>query len=223
MCQISLQYLYGKLSPKYVKYYAFVTFLLSCPVLSSPVLSWLYFFFSATPPRSNPWTEFNHLWLSWRVVTQGCAFWGFEWQPTILRGSNPPKKPKKGAWLGIIQPKWQNYKIVISPAGNIGSIPNFNMVIEPHSWLRGWCRITKFIFKMADGRHIAEYWKRYNSPINGPIWIKVGWSHTIMSPICPPCCGCHGNGRCLATAHCTISGYERLQAERVNQFWWNLV
>jgi len=29
----------GRLAPKYVKYYAFVTFLLSCPVLS-----WLYFF-----------------------------------------------------------------------------------------------------------------------------------------------------------------------------------
>ena len=34
---------------------------------------------------------------------------------------------------------------------------------------------------MADGRHIAEYWKRYNSPINGPIWMKLGWSHPIMS------------------------------------------
>jgi len=117
------------------------------------------------------------------------------------------KTPKKGAWLGIFQPKWQNYKIVISPAGNIGSIPNFDTIIEPHSWLRGWSRITKFLFKMADGRHIAEYWKRYNSPINGPIWMKLGWSHYIMSPICPPCCGCHGNGRCLATAHCTFSSW----------------
>ena len=40
-------------SPKYVKYYAFVTFLLSCPVL-------VILFFLGTPPRSNPWTEFNH-------------------------------------------------------------------------------------------------------------------------------------------------------------------
>jgi len=103
-----------------------------------------------------------------------------------IKGFRTPKSPKKGAWLGIFQPKWQNYKIVISPAGNIGSIPNFDRVIEPHSWLRGWSRITKFIFKMADGRHIAEYWKRYNAPINGPIWMKVGWSHPIMSPICPP-------------------------------------
>jgi len=76
---------------------------------------------------------------------------------------------------------------------------------------------------MADGRHIAEYWKRYNSPINGPIWMKLGWSHLIVSPICPPCCGCHGNSRCLATAHCTFSSCLCREAERVNQFWWNLV
>jgi len=115
-----------------------------------------------------------------------------------IKGFNTPKNHQKGAWLGIFQPKWQNYKIVISLAGNIGSTPNFDVVIEPHSRLRGWSRITKFIFKIADGRHIAEYWKRYNSPTNGPIWMKLAWSHPIMSPICPPCCGCHGNGRCLA-------------------------
>ena len=33
---------------------------------------------------------------------------------------------------------------------------------------------------MADGLHIAEYWKRYNSPINGQIFMKLGWSHPIM-------------------------------------------
>ena len=93
------------------------------------------------------------------------------------------KTPKRG-WLGIFQPKWQIYKIVISPAGNIGSIPNFDTVIEPHSWLREWSRITKFLFKMAYGSHIAEYWKRYNSPINAPIEIKLGWSHPIILPRC---------------------------------------
>jgi len=50
-----------------------------------------------------------------------------------IKGFNNPKKTPKGAWLGIFQPKWQNYKIAISPAGNIGSIPNFDTVIEPHS------------------------------------------------------------------------------------------
>jgi len=174
--------------------------LFCCPVLSCPG----YTFFLATPPRSNPWTEFNHLWLKWRVVTQGCAFCGFEWPPTILMGSKTPQKNhKKWAWLGIFQPKWQNYKIVISLAVNIGSIPNFDMVIEPRSWLGGWSRITKFIFKMADGRHIAEYWKCYNSPISGPIWMKLGWSHPIMSPICSPCCGCHG------TVHSAVMGVWR--------------
>ena len=120
---------------------------LSCPVLFCPVPSCPgYTFFSRNSAQVEPWTEFNYLWLKWRVVTQGCAIWGFEWPPTILRGSKPPKTPKKGAWLGIFQPKWQNYKIAISPAGNIGSIPNFDMVIEPHSWLRGWYGITKFVF-----------------------------------------------------------------------------
>jgi len=76
-----------------------------------------------------------------------------------------------------------------------------NSLTEPHSWLRGWSRITKFIFKMANGIHMAEYWKHYNSPINGPIWMKLRWSHPIMSPICLPSCGCHGNDRWLATAH----------------------
>jgi len=190
---------------------------LSCPVQSCPG----YTFFLATPPRSNPWTDFNHLWLKWRVVTQGCAFWGFGWRPTILRGSKPPKNPKKGAWLVIFQPKWQNY--VISRAENIGSIPNFDRVIEPHSWLRGWSRITKFKFKMADGRNIAKCWKRYNSPINALTGMKLWWSHPIMSPTYPPWFGCHGTGRCLATAHCTLNSYEHLEAERVNQFCWNLV
>ena len=44
-----------------------------------------------------------------------------------------------------------------------------------------------------------------------------------MSPTCPPWYGCHGNGHCLATAHWTFSSYGRLEAERVNKFWWNLV
>jgi len=181
--------------------------LFCCPVL-------VILFFLATLRRSNLWTKFNHLQLKWCVVTQGCAFWGFGWRPTILRVSKPPENPKKGAWLG-----WQNYKIVISPAGNVGLIPNFD--IQPHSWLRGLSRITKFVFKMADNRYIAKYWKRYNSPINGLIWMKRGWSHPIMFPTCPP--WCHGNGRCLATVHWTFSSYGRLEVECVNQFCSNLV
>jgi len=135
-----------------------------------------------------------------------------------FKGFNPPKKNQK--WRGQA---WQNYKIAISPARKIGSIPNFETVIEPHSWLRVWSRITKFKFKMADDRHIAKCWKHYNSPVNRRIWIKLGWSHPITFSTCPPWCGCHGNGRCLATAHWTFSSYGRLEAERVNQFWWNLV
>jgi len=85
-------------------------------------------------------------------------------------------------------------------------------------------KILKFLkFKMADGRHVGKYSKCHNSSTNGPTGTKLGWSHPIMCPICPPWCGCHGNGRCLATAHWTFSSYGRLEGERVNQFWWNLV
>ena len=70
---------------------------------------------------------------------------------------------------------------------------------------------------------LEKYLKCHNSPTNGPTGTQIGWSHPIMSPTCPPWCGCHGNGRCLATAHWTFSSYGRLKAERVNQFWWNLV
>jgi len=62
-----------------------------------------------------------------------------------------------------------------------------------------------------------------NSPTSGPIWTKLGWSHPINSPTCPPWCGCHGKSRCLATVHWTFNSDVRLEAIRVIQFWWNLV
>jgi len=135
-----------------------------------------------------------------------------------FKGFNPPPK---GAWLDTFQPNWQNHKIAIPPTAKIGSTPNFHRLIELHRWLRGWSRMTKFQCKMADGRQIGKCWKCYNSPTNRPIWTKLGWSHPIMSPTCPPWCGCHGNS--LATAHWTFSSYGRLEAECVNQFGWNLV
>ena len=83
--------------------------------------------------------------------------------------------------------------------------------------------LKKNKFKMADGRHVGKYSKCHNSPSNEPSGTQPGWSHHTMSPTCPPWCGCHGNGRCLATTHCIFSSYGRLETERVNQFWWNLV
>jgi len=83
--------------------------------------------------------------------------------------------------------------------------------------------VIKLKFKMADGRHVEKYSKCYNSPNDGPNGTQLGWSHFIVFPTCPPLCGCHGNSRCLATAHWTFSNYGRLEAERLNEFWWNLV
>jgi len=76
---------------------------------------------------------------------------------------------------------------------------------------------------MADGRHVRKCWKCYNSLTNGPTWTKLGWSHPIVSPICPPWCSCHGNGHCLATAHWTFCSYGRLESKCMIQFCWNLV
>jgi len=76
---------------------------------------------------------------------------------------------------------------------------------------------------MADGRHVGKYSKCHNSPTNGPTGMQLGWSYLIMCPTCPPWCGYHGNGRCLATAHWIFCSHGSLEAERVNQFWWNLV
>ena len=142
-----------------------------------------------------------------------CLF-GFGWRPTILKGSNP-KKTQKGAWLGIFQTNWQNYKIAIFSAGNIGSTSNFDRVIEPHSWLRGWSRITencelrliitKFTFKMTDSRLSMD---RFGRNLGGSI---PSCSRHVLH--------CHCDGRCLATAHWTLSSYGRLEAERVNEFW----
>jgi len=151
----------------------------------------------------------------WTICTNPCSFSRnrvFNW---LKKPSTPP--PPKGEWLGIFQPNWQNNKILISPTGKIGSTPNFDRVIEPHSWLCGWSRITKFLFKIADGCHIAKCWKRYNSPTSGPIGMKLWLAHPIVSPTCPPWCSCHGNSRCLATLHCTFSRHGRPEAERVNQ------
>ena len=86
-----------------------------------------------------------------------------------------------------------------------------------------WLNIKILKFKMADGRHVGKYSKYHNSPTNGPTGTQIGRSHPIMSPTCPPWCGCHGNGRCLATTHCIFSSYGHVETERVNQFWWNLV
>ena len=138
-----------------------------------PVLSWLYFFLGLAP-RSHPWTDFNRLWPKWRVVTQGCAFWEFEWPPTILRGSKTPKNPKKGAWLGIFQPMWQNYKIVIS-------IPNFDTVIEPHSWLREWSRITKFYSRWRT----AAILQNIGNAITRLPMDRFGWNLGGRIPSCP--------------------------------------
>jgi len=85
-------------------------------------------------------------------------------------------------------------------------------------------QILQFLkFKMADGRRVKKYSKYHNSPTNWLTVTQLRWSYPTMFSTCPPWCGCHGNGRCLATAHWTFCSYGHLEAKRVNQFCWNLV
>ena len=68
---------------------------------------------------------------------------------------------------------------------------------------------------MADGRHIAKCWKRYNSPTNRPIWMKlvVASRHVPdMSPIMRL-----PRQRQLPSNN-AFSSYGRLEPEHVNQF-----
>jgi len=69
-------------------------------------------------------------------------------------------------------------------------------------------------------------------PSNGALYIQQLWAsggrtrESILmkfgtqQQISPPWYGCHGNGRCLPTAHWTFCSYGRLESERVNQFRW---
>jgi len=61
-----------------------------------PVMSWLYFL--AIAPSSNPWTDFNRLWLEWCVVTRGCLLgvWMTAHNFKGFKILNPPKFPKRG-------------------------------------------------------------------------------------------------------------------------------
>ena len=173
-----------------------------------------------TSPSSNPWTDFNRLWLKMTHPHWRMCFWVYFMTTHNFKGFKPqPPQPPQGAWLGIFQPNWQNHKIALSPTVKIGSTPNFDRVIEPHSWLHGWSRMTKFQFKIADGRHILEnVWNTITRlSIN---WFGRNLGDSIPScPPCPPWCGCHGNGHCLATAHWIFSCYGSLEAARMNQFW----
>ena len=98
-----------------------------------------------------------------------------------------------------------------------------------HKWLKSvqwyttWAELREKKYNQARTGKQNKSQKRNISHIWGQTGTQLGWLHPVMYSTCPPCCGCHGNGRCLATAHWTFCSYGRLEAERSNQFWWNLV
>jgi len=87
LCQISLQYLYGEISPKYVKYYAFVTFY-------CPVLSWLYYFFSQLCPGGTPGRILTIYGLNDASSPKNVPFGVWLTTHSIIKGFETPKKPQ---------------------------------------------------------------------------------------------------------------------------------
>ena len=136
------------------------------------VLSWLYFFLRIAPIGRTPKQTLTVYGLNNASLSKNVPFDGWM-RNHNFKGFKPIKTLRKG----------QNHKIAISMTAKIASTPNFDRVIEQHSWLRGSSRITKFKFKMAKRSHIAKCWKCYNSPTNGPIWTKLWWSHPIISAV----------------------------------------
>ena len=136
-------------------------------------------------PSSNPWTDLAVYGLNDASWPKDVPF-GVLMTTRNFKGFKPPKTCKKEARLVIFQPHQQNHKIAISPTANIRSTPNFHRTTEQYSRLRGWSRLTKFQFKMADGRHIDKCLKCYNSSTSEAIWTKLGWSHPIICQTWPP-------------------------------------
>ena len=94
---------------------------------------------------------------------------------------NIPQNPQKKAWLGIFQPNWQKYKIFISPAAKMGSTANFDTVIEPHSWLRGWSRITYSYSRWRT----AAILQNVGYAITRLSMDRLGWNLGGRIPSCP--------------------------------------
>jgi len=121
-------------------------------------------------------------------------------------------------WIKVAQ----NYKIAISPAGKIGSTPNFNVVIEPHKWLRGWPEWnsrwrTAAILQNVGNAITRLSVDRFGWNLGGRIPSRSRHVHRDAVAMAT------ADRRCLATAHWTFSSHGRLETECVNQFWWNLV
>ena len=103
-----------------------------------------------------------------------------------------------------------------------GSTPNFDRIIEPHSWLCRWSRMTKF----QSRRWMATTLENVGNAITRLSIVQLGRNLSSRMTSCPRYfrqMQLHGNGHCLATAHWTFNSYGRLEAEHVNQFWWNFI
>jgi len=102
------------------------------------------------------------------------------------------------------------------PVGNVGSIPNFDRVIEPHSWLRGWSRITNSYSRW----HTASILQNVGNAITCLSMERFGWNLGVHIPPCPGHV-CHdavamATAVALATAHQPLPSNSALY---IQQLW----
>ena len=73
-----------------------------------------YYFILGIVPSPHCWTDFDDLYVIWRVSAQGSAFWGSRWHNSPFRGLNPPKSPILGAWIGVFKPLQNSKSCILS-------------------------------------------------------------------------------------------------------------
>ena len=103
-------------------------------------------------------TDFDDLYVIWRLSTQGCAFWGFCRYNSHL-GIKSPKNCNFGGVNRHFQTKhmkYSNFHIIKTTAWIPSFQPNFAHQYRPPSMIRGSSRNAENKSNMAESRHIEK-------------------------------------------------------------------
>jgi len=77
-------------------------------------------------------------------------------------------------------------------------------------------QILKFLkLKMADGRDVGNYRKCYNSPTDGPIGTKLGWSHPMNTSTANLFVTANGTGNVLVLGGVEIKNIHNFDETRM--------
>ena len=126
--------------------------------------------------------------------------------------TNLPTGTQLGRWHPIMSPTWPPW---CRCHGNGHCLPTAHWTFCSYGRLEAEC-VNQFRWNSVHNSMLGPQWQShdqilnffklkwrtaamlenigipYNSLSNEPIGTKLGWSHPIVSPTCPPWCGCHG-------------------------------